>query len=201
IADNARDLDFAMRWGFGWAQGPFETWQAAGWREIARAIEADIDAGRAMATASLPDWVSARVGVHEGGGFLFGSVRDTQVALDATGLRPAALPRNACRRGGQRPRHDALGERRRATVAAGPGSPHRPPVVLEEEGNDCQRRGRRRPRGRRARGAGFRWPGDLARSAVRARRKLKRGAGGLQGQSIWVAGTLRGQVSARGDET
>jgi 3-hydroxyacyl-CoA dehydrogenase len=68
IADNARDLDFAMRWGFGWAQGPFETWQAAGWREIARAIEADIDAGRAMATASLPDWVSARVGVHEAAG-------------------------------------------------------------------------------------------------------------------------------------
>ncbi|MCM8595466.1 3-hydroxyacyl-CoA dehydrogenase family protein, partial [Accumulibacter sp.] len=30
IASNARDLDFAMRWGFGWAQGPFETWQAAG---------------------------------------------------------------------------------------------------------------------------------------------------------------------------
>ena len=30
IADNARDIDFAMRWGFGWAQGPFETWQAAG---------------------------------------------------------------------------------------------------------------------------------------------------------------------------
>ena len=31
IADNARDIDFAMRWGFGWSQGPFETWQAAGW--------------------------------------------------------------------------------------------------------------------------------------------------------------------------
>ena len=23
VADNARDLDLAMRWGFGWAQGPF----------------------------------------------------------------------------------------------------------------------------------------------------------------------------------
>ncbi|UUZ51010.1 hypothetical protein LP420_16210 [Massilia sp. B-10] len=23
IADNARDVDFAMRWGFGWAVGPF----------------------------------------------------------------------------------------------------------------------------------------------------------------------------------
>jgi 3-hydroxyacyl-CoA dehydrogenase len=39
IADNARDIDFAMRWGFGWAQGPFETWQAAGWKAIADAVQ------------------------------------------------------------------------------------------------------------------------------------------------------------------
>jgi 3-hydroxyacyl-CoA dehydrogenase len=32
IADNARDVDFALRWGFGWKQGPFELWQAAGWQ-------------------------------------------------------------------------------------------------------------------------------------------------------------------------
>ena len=30
IADNARDIDFALRWGFGWQQGPFELWQAGG---------------------------------------------------------------------------------------------------------------------------------------------------------------------------
>ena len=35
IADNARDVDFAMRWGFGWSIGPFETWQAAGWQQVA----------------------------------------------------------------------------------------------------------------------------------------------------------------------
>src|SRR5689334_14207518 len=28
IADTARDVDFAMRWGFGVSQGPFELWQA-----------------------------------------------------------------------------------------------------------------------------------------------------------------------------
>lgn len=65
IADNARDIDFAMRWGFGWAQGPFETWQAAGWHEIAQAIAADIAAGRAMSAAPLPAWVTdGRSGVH-----------------------------------------------------------------------------------------------------------------------------------------
>jgi 3-hydroxyacyl-CoA dehydrogenase len=65
IADNARDVDFAMRWGFGWQQGPFETWQAAGWQVIADAIKADIDAGVAMTTAPLPAWVfDGRTGVH-----------------------------------------------------------------------------------------------------------------------------------------
>ncbi|MBL8374987.1 3-hydroxyacyl-CoA dehydrogenase/enoyl-CoA hydratase family protein, partial [Accumulibacter sp.] len=67
IADNARDLDFAMRWGFGWAQGPFESWQAAGWQAIAEAVKADIDAGLTMSTTPLPAWVFGQVaeqGVH-----------------------------------------------------------------------------------------------------------------------------------------
>ncbi|HRP75071.1 MAG TPA: 3-hydroxyacyl-CoA dehydrogenase/enoyl-CoA hydratase family protein [Rhodocyclaceae bacterium] len=68
IADNARDVDLAMRWGFGWAQGPFETWQAAGWPDIAEALKADIAAGRAMADAPLPAWVFERDGVHEPSG-------------------------------------------------------------------------------------------------------------------------------------
>ena len=46
IAGNARDLDFAVRWGFGWNQGPFEIWQAAGWQQMARWIAEDIAAGR-----------------------------------------------------------------------------------------------------------------------------------------------------------
>ena len=66
IADNARDVDFAMRWGFGWTQGPFETWQAAGWKTIADAVQDDIDGGRAMSREPLPGWVfvSADDGVH-----------------------------------------------------------------------------------------------------------------------------------------
>ncbi len=65
IADNARDVDFAMRWGFGWTQGPFETWQAAGWQSIADAVKADIDAGLTMTASPLPAWVfDGRTGVH-----------------------------------------------------------------------------------------------------------------------------------------
>ncbi|MDD5176488.1 MAG: 3-hydroxyacyl-CoA dehydrogenase/enoyl-CoA hydratase family protein [Sterolibacterium sp.] len=65
IADSARDVDFAMRWGFGWNQGPFESWQAAGWRQIADWVKEDIDAGKALCNAPLPAWVfDGRAGVH-----------------------------------------------------------------------------------------------------------------------------------------
>ena len=68
IADNARDVDFALRWGFGWSQGPFETWQAAGWKAIAEAVRADISAGLTMSSVPLPAWVFERDGVHEAAG-------------------------------------------------------------------------------------------------------------------------------------
>jgi len=66
IADNARDLDFAIRWGFGWDKGPFEIWQSAGWRQIAAWIAEDIAAGRSMVNTPLPAWVTddTRTGVH-----------------------------------------------------------------------------------------------------------------------------------------
>jgi 3-hydroxyacyl-CoA dehydrogenase len=66
IAHNARDLDFAIRWGFGWELGPFEIWQAAGWQRIAGWIAADIAAGKAMAPVPLPAWAiePARTSVH-----------------------------------------------------------------------------------------------------------------------------------------
>ncbi len=57
IADTARDVDFALRWGFGWSTGPFETWQAAGWKQIAEWVQSDIDKGEALAKAPLPKWV------------------------------------------------------------------------------------------------------------------------------------------------
>ncbi len=65
IADTARDVDFAIRWGYGWKLGPFETWQAAGWQQVAAWIAEDIAAGKAMSAAPLPAWASdGRTGVH-----------------------------------------------------------------------------------------------------------------------------------------
>ncbi len=64
VADNARDLDFAIRWGFGWSEGPFETWQAAGWKRIAGWIDEDIAAGKALCATPLPQWVHDIDAVH-----------------------------------------------------------------------------------------------------------------------------------------
>ncbi|MCM2327103.1 MAG: 3-hydroxyacyl-CoA dehydrogenase/enoyl-CoA hydratase family protein [Lysobacter sp.] len=65
IAHCARDVDLAIRWGFGWKMGPFETWQAAGWQQVAGWIAEDIAAGKAMAKTPLPKWVTdGRQGVH-----------------------------------------------------------------------------------------------------------------------------------------
>ena len=64
IADNARDVDFAIRWGFGWNEGPFETWQSAGWKQIAEWVSEDIAAGKSLSSAPLPAWVSEVNGAH-----------------------------------------------------------------------------------------------------------------------------------------
>ncbi|MEP6941590.1 MAG: 3-hydroxyacyl-CoA dehydrogenase/enoyl-CoA hydratase family protein [Betaproteobacteria bacterium] len=71
IADNARDVDLAIRWGFGWQAGPFETWQSAGWKEVAQWIAEDIAAGKALVAVPLPAWVMhgpAADGVHSAAG-------------------------------------------------------------------------------------------------------------------------------------
>ena len=82
IADNARDIDLAMRWGFGWAQGPFETWQAAGWKAVAEMVRDDIAHGRAMSDVALPAWVFEREGVHAPAGS-YSAAEDTLKARSA----------------------------------------------------------------------------------------------------------------------
>lgn len=49
IADDIRNIDNAMRWGFAWEQGPFETWDSLGVAESVARMEAE---GR-----TIPGWV------------------------------------------------------------------------------------------------------------------------------------------------
>ncbi|MEX3548504.1 MAG: 3-hydroxyacyl-CoA dehydrogenase/enoyl-CoA hydratase family protein [Burkholderia sp.] len=67
IADNARDVDLAIRWGFGWNEGPFESWQAAGWKQVAEWVQEDIAAGKALANVPLPAWVLEGTVAEKGG--------------------------------------------------------------------------------------------------------------------------------------
>jgi len=97
IADNARDFDFAVRWGFGWDNGPFEIWQAAGWQQVSNWLAADIAAGKTMADTPLPDWVtdSSRTGVHTQAGsyspVIRGVVARSQLPVYRRQLFPDAL--------------------------------------------------------------------------------------------------------------
>ncbi|MFP3741045.1 hypothetical protein, partial [Burkholderia sp. SIMBA_019] len=57
----------AIRWGFGWNSGPFEDWQAAGWKQVAEWVKEDVDAGKALSNAALPAWVfSGAVAENQG---------------------------------------------------------------------------------------------------------------------------------------
>lgn len=58
IADTVRDVDLALRWGFGWQHGPFETWQAADIAEMIKVIEGSINNKTSMSNASLPAWLA-----------------------------------------------------------------------------------------------------------------------------------------------
>ncbi|MGJ4801723.1 3-hydroxyacyl-CoA dehydrogenase/enoyl-CoA hydratase family protein [Luteimonas sp. SDU82] len=83
IAETARDVDLAIRWGYGWSLGPFETWQAAGWKQVAGWIAEDITSGKAMSSAPLPDWVfDGREGVHAAEGS-YSPVQDAKLPRSA----------------------------------------------------------------------------------------------------------------------
>src|SRR6056297_2979653 len=73
IADSAREIDLAMRWGYGWSVGPFEIWQAAGWSQVAAWVRRDIEAGNALTDADLPGWVDTVEGAHADSGSVTGT--------------------------------------------------------------------------------------------------------------------------------
>ncbi|RFF26346.1 MULTISPECIES: 3-hydroxyacyl-CoA dehydrogenase/enoyl-CoA hydratase family protein [unclassified Wenzhouxiangella] len=64
IADSAREVDLAIRWGYGWKLGPFEIWQSAGWQKMAELVQKDISDGKTGVDADLPEWVNQIEAVH-----------------------------------------------------------------------------------------------------------------------------------------
>jgi 3-hydroxyacyl-CoA dehydrogenase len=116
IADSAREVDFAMRWGFGMKQGPFELWQEAGWQQVAGWVKEDIEAGKALCSRPAAGLGVRRThgGAHAGG-LLVAGTGQLPAALGAAGLRAPVLPGNGGRRrrrGRAEIRHRAVQERR-----------------------------------------------------------------------------------------
>jgi 3-hydroxyacyl-CoA dehydrogenase len=54
IADSIRDIDDAMKWGFNWELGPFETWDALGLVRTAERMEAD----GLLVPAWVKEWIA-----------------------------------------------------------------------------------------------------------------------------------------------
>ena len=95
VAESARDIDFAMRWGFGASQGPFELWQQAGWLQVAQWVKDDIDAGRALSSAPLPSWVFEGPVADNGG---VHSAAGSWSAFEAASCRAATCRSTSARR-------------------------------------------------------------------------------------------------------
>ena len=103
IADDVVDIDRALRWGFGWERGPFETWDALGVKETAAKMEA--------AGLKVPSWVQARLTAGEerfykqetptkltqlrrGGGYSEVAADPRVIALDAVRAAGGEVERN-----------------------------------------------------------------------------------------------------------
>jgi 3-hydroxyacyl-CoA dehydrogenase len=65
IADQVRDIDIAMRCGFGWKQGIFESWQASDWKKVNALLQEDINTNTTLAKIKLPDWVDKIAGPYQ----------------------------------------------------------------------------------------------------------------------------------------
>ncbi|MED7819493.1 MULTISPECIES: acyl-CoA-binding protein [unclassified Francisella] len=66
ISNFPKDMDLAIRWGFGWKQGIFEIWQLAGWHKVAKWLKEDISIGKSLSKNTLPNWVDELdIGVYQ----------------------------------------------------------------------------------------------------------------------------------------
>ncbi len=56
IAHSAEDVDSAMRWGFGWKEGPFELWEKSGVQALLKLIQSKVR--DLNLNASMPAWIN-----------------------------------------------------------------------------------------------------------------------------------------------
>ncbi|MFQ5648695.1 MAG: 3-hydroxyacyl-CoA dehydrogenase NAD-binding domain-containing protein [bacterium] len=85
IADDIVNVDNAMKWGFGWELGPFETWDAIG---LQKSVERMQREGK-----KVPAWILEMV--QSGEPAFYTSQKGQKTFLDLTTKKPADFPRSA----------------------------------------------------------------------------------------------------------
>lgn len=83
ISDRPADVDRAIRWGFGWELGPFETWDALGFQRVLKDLR---EAGE-----SLPEWVS-EMEKNDASGFYQEEADPPQAYVPGAGLQEDRRP-------------------------------------------------------------------------------------------------------------
>ncbi|HEY8282968.1 MAG TPA: 3-hydroxyacyl-CoA dehydrogenase/enoyl-CoA hydratase family protein, partial [Chloroflexota bacterium] len=104
IADHVTDVDNAMRWGFRWDLGPFQTFDALGVREVAGMLEATGRGVPALVQEVLDQNDGRFYGEGAGGRTVFDPVLGAAAPLDPS---PADLTARALRRSGATIRENA----------------------------------------------------------------------------------------------
>ena len=85
IADSVADIDHALRWGFGWERGPFETWDALGVKATAEKMEA--------AGYTVPGWVREQIAAQGEGMRFYRPAQDGKPGAARQARRLHADPR------------------------------------------------------------------------------------------------------------
>lgn len=93
IAENARDIDEAIRWGFGWRLGPLEIIEAIGIPQVITWLEEEINEGKTLSSAPLPSWVKEITAFHQDSGSLV-FVDPTQEQTQSQTQVPLYAPRS-----------------------------------------------------------------------------------------------------------
>jgi 3-hydroxyacyl-CoA dehydrogenase len=85
ISDSVADIDHALRWGFGWERGPFETWDALGVKATAAKMEA--------AGYTVPGWVKEQIAAQSEGMRFYRPAQDGNVKqIGQLGMRGGYTP-------------------------------------------------------------------------------------------------------------
>ncbi|MCC7732499.1 hypothetical protein, partial [Klebsiella pneumoniae] len=92
VANTARDIDFAIRWGFGWEEGPLESWQKAGIEQIRTWLLEEIKENQLLRDVPLPVWLEELEAFHNQQGSFNFNTKQYQARSELNVYRRQIVP-------------------------------------------------------------------------------------------------------------